>query len=100
MQQISGIVSALVTPFDKDGALDLGALAKNVRHQKASGIRTFCPLGGTGEPISMTEEERYRAVDTVRAEIGSDGQMIVGCLLPSQREIVDLGRHARSAGAD
>lgn len=97
---VQGVVSALVTPFDQDGAVDTTALAANLRHQMAAGVSRFGPLGGTGEPISMTAAERFRVVDTVMAEIGGRAQIIVGCLLPSQAEIIELGRHARRAGAD
>jgi 4-hydroxy-tetrahydrodipicolinate synthase len=100
MVKLTGIISALVTPFDKGGELDLDAMTKNVRHQQSCGVRSFCPLGGTGEPISMTDAERRRVVDTVRSEVGGEGRVVVGCLLPSQREIIELGRYAKSAGAE
>lgn len=98
--KIEGIVSALVTPFDRAGELDLSAMTRNIRHQQSCGVKSFCPLGGTGEPLSMTEVERRRVVDAVRSEVGSGGRVVVGCLLPSQREIIELGRYAKSVGAD
>ncbi|MGE0154995.1 MAG: dihydrodipicolinate synthase family protein [Reyranellaceae bacterium] len=97
---LQGVVSALVTPFDDSGALDCAGLAANVRHQLACGVTNFGPLGGTGEPISMTAAERFRVVDAVMAEARGQGRVVVGCLLPSQAEIVELGRYARQAGAD
>jgi 4-hydroxy-tetrahydrodipicolinate synthase len=97
---LKGVVSALVTPFDGKGALDCAALTANVRHQMAAGIASFGPLGGTGEPISMIAEERFRVVDAVLAETSGKATVVVGCLLPSQPEIIELGKHARRAGAD
>lgn len=100
MIRLSGITSALVTPFDSDGKLDLAALAENVKHQLASGVASVCPLGGTGEPISMTGDEQRRVIDAVMTEAGGRARVIIGCLLPSQGEIVELGRYAKGAGAD
>lgn len=100
MLEFTGIISALVTPFAEDGSLDPASLTANVRHQLASGIRTFCPLGGTGEPISMTADERRQVVDTVLVETAGKARVVVGCLLPSQKEIIELGCYAKRAGAD
>lgn len=100
MLEFTGITSALVTPFANDGALDLTSLRANIRHQLASGVRSFCPLGGTGEPISMTAEERRQVVDVVMSEVAGKARVVVGCLLPSQVEIIELGIYAKKAGAD
>lgn len=97
---LKGVISALVTPFDEKGAVDCAALAANVRHQMAAGIASFGPLGGTGEPISMTAEERFQVVDAVLAETAGKAKAVVGCLLPSQPEIIELGVYAHRAGAD
>lgn len=100
MSEFTGIISALVTPFAQDGSLDLDGLRANVRQQMASGVRSFCPLGGTGEPISMTADERHQVVDVVLAETAGKARVVVGCLLPSQAEIFELGSYAKKAGAD
>jgi 4-hydroxy-tetrahydrodipicolinate synthase len=100
MKRFTGITSALVTPFGNDLSLDVAGLRANVRHQIAAGIHGFCPLGGTGEPLSLTPDELRRVVDAVLEEAGGKAHVIVGCLVASQPEIISLGKYAKEAGAD
>jgi 4-hydroxy-tetrahydrodipicolinate synthase len=94
-----GIFTALVTPFQSDGALDLAALRKSVAFQIEHGVRGVVPLGGTGEPLSLTVDEHRAVIDTVIDEAGDRLQVIAGALLPRTPDIVEVGRHARRAGA-
>lgn len=100
MKQLAGITSALTTPFGDDLSLDVSGLRANIRHQLAAGIQGFCPLGGTGEPLSLTTDEQHRVIDATLEEVDGKASVIVGCLLPSQPEIIDLGKYAKRAGAD
>jgi 4-hydroxy-tetrahydrodipicolinate synthase len=100
MKAIEGIITALVTPFTADGALDLAALRSSVRHQLAAGVGGLCPLGGTGEPLSMSVAEHKQVIDAVVDETAGRVPVIVGTLLGRQDDIVECGRHARAAGAD
>ncbi len=49
-----GIFTALVTCFGDDRALDLPAMRKSVHFQVEQGVQGVVPLGGTGEPLSLT----------------------------------------------
>ena len=100
MKKIEGVITALVTCFGKDGSLDLAALRDSVRHQVASGAAGLCPLGGTGEPLSMTVPEHKQVIDTVVTEAAGRLPVVVGTLLGNQADIIECGRHARAAGAD
>jgi 4-hydroxy-tetrahydrodipicolinate synthase len=71
-----------------------------VRFQIDQGIGGLCPLGGTGEPLSMTVDEHKRVIDAVVDEAAGQVPVVVGCLLGNQDDIVTCGRHARAAGAD
>ena len=100
MKAIEGIITAMVTPFTADGALDVGALRASVRYQIASGAAGLCPLGGTGEPLSLTVDEHKQVIDAVTAEAAGRVPVVIGTLLASQTDIIACGRHARAAGAD
>lgn len=100
MKSIEGVITALVTPFTADGAVDVDGMRAAVRHQIASGAGGLCPLGGTGEPLSMTVDEHRRVIDAVMAEAAGKVPVVVGTLLGNQDDIVAVGRHAKSAGAD
>lgn len=100
MKQIEGVMTALVTCFKSDAALDLKAMRASVRFQIENGAAGLCLLGGTGEPLSMTADEHKRVMDAVLDETAGRVPVVVGTLLGNQDDIVACGRHARIAGAD
>lgn len=97
---LAGIHTALVTPFDADLAFDEAAMRSSVRRQIESGAAGLCPLGGTGEPLSLSLAEHFRVIDTVVGEAAGRVPVTVGCLLGAQADIVAVARHAKTAGAD
>lgn len=100
MKAIEGVITAMVTSFSRDGSLDLAAMRDSVRFQIDNGAAGLCPLGGTGEPLSMTVDEHKQVIDAVTSEAAGRVPVVIGTLLASQDDIIELGRHARSAGAD
>ena len=94
-----GIFTAMVTPFTADGALDLAAARKAVAWQIEQNVHGVVPLGGTGEPLSLTVDESKRLIDAVVDEAGGRVQVVAGALCASQRDIIEVGRHAARAGA-
>lgn len=96
---LAGIHTALVTPFDADLAFDEAAMRRSVRHQVEAGAAGLCPLGGTGEPLSLSLAEHFRIVDTVVEEAAGRVPVTVGCLLGGQADIIAVARHAQTAGA-
>lgn len=53
-----GLFVALATPFRADGAVDLPALQRLVRHVAAGGAGALVPLGSTGEAATLDDAER------------------------------------------
>jgi len=100
MHAVEGIITAMVTSFREDGALDLPGMRASVRHLIASGAGGLCPLGGTGEPLALTVEEHKRVIDAVVQEAAGRVPVVIGTLLARQEDIVECGRHAKGAGAD
>jgi 4-hydroxy-tetrahydrodipicolinate synthase len=60
----SGIWLPLVTPFSQD-RVDHAALRRLVRHGASGGIAGLAPLGTTGEPATLDDDEQLAVVDTV-----------------------------------
>jgi 4-hydroxy-tetrahydrodipicolinate synthase len=94
------MIAAMVTSFRDDGGLDLPALRASVRHLIASGVGGLCPLGGTGEPLSLTVDEHKQVIDAVVTEAAGRVPVVVGTLMPRQEDIFECARHAKAAGAD
>ena len=82
-----GTYTALVTPFNKDGSVDYGALRALVEAQAAAGIAGVCPVGT--KVIRKTVEYTAGRMQVVAGTGGN-----------STREAVELTRHAIDDGAD
>ncbi len=59
---VRGAFTALVTPFDADGALDEPGLRRLLAWQVASGIDGLVPCGTTGEAPTLSADERERVI--------------------------------------
>lgn len=97
---LEGTYTALVTPFDAQGRVDIERLREHVERQIEAGIDGLVPVGTTGESPTLTVEEHNAVVsETVRAAKGRVA-VIAGTGANSTREAVELTRHAMDAGAD
>lgn len=65
MQAFVGTGVALVTPFKKDFSVDTEALVRIVNHVIEGGVEYMVVLGTTGEPATMTKEEKELVIKTV-----------------------------------
>lgn len=65
-----GLAVALATPFDRDGALDVAAFRRLVRHVALGGADTLVVLGSTGEAAALDEGERDELIDACLEEAG------------------------------
>lgn len=59
---LRGVGVALVTPFTDGGEVDYPALTSLIQHITAGGVDYMVVLGTTGEPATMTAEERHCVV--------------------------------------
>lgn len=102
---LRGALTALVTPFSADGALDEEALRRLVRWQVLAGIDGLVPCGTTGESPTLTEAERDRViaitVETV-AERASRGRVpvVAGTGTNDTAATIAATRRAAALGAD
>ena len=65
MQSFVGTGVALVTPFKKDFSVDFEALERIVNHVIEGGVEYLVVLGTTGEPATLTSEEKEMVIDTI-----------------------------------
>ncbi len=61
---LKGTVTALVTPF-KDESVNYESLRKLVEYQISSGIQGILACGCTGEPATLSEQEKLKVIQTV-----------------------------------
>ncbi|MBO3278108.1 4-hydroxy-tetrahydrodipicolinate synthase [Pseudomonas schmalbachii] len=96
--QMKGILPALVTPFDKSGAVDHETLASIIEYQLKAGVSGFVPLGSTGEYYALTNEERRQVLATVKEVVGDRGTLIAGANGSCTREVLEQVRQTVEAG--
>ncbi|MCY1266459.1 4-hydroxy-tetrahydrodipicolinate synthase [Pseudomonas jinjuensis] len=96
--QMKGILPALVTPFDKSGAVDHETLASIVEYQLNAGVSGFVPLGSTGEYYALTNEERRQVLATVKEVVGDRGVLIAGANGSCTREVLEQVKQTVEAG--
>jgi len=97
---LKGTATALVTPFNQDGSVDLGAFEALVNWQIENGIDVLVPCGTTGESATVSDEERKSLIETaVRASNGR-APVIAGTGGNDTQKAAALQVIAKEAGAD
>lgn len=96
--KISGIMPALVTPYEKDGTVSHMELRKLVRTLLDDGAEGFYVCGSTGECFLLKDEERKAIMETVTEEVNGRVPVIahVGAIWADQA--ADLANHADFCG--
>jgi 4-hydroxy-tetrahydrodipicolinate synthase len=100
---LSGVFTAIVTPFRDDGSVDEAGLRRLVKRQIAGGVAGLVPCGTTGEAVTLDLEEHERVVAVVVEEARAAARLvhvIAGCGSNDTRKSQDLAERCRRAGAD
>ncbi len=100
MQQVMGtVITAMVTPFTDDGALDADGLATLATHLVDIGNDGLVVNGTTGEAPTTTDAEKARAVKIVCDAVGDRARVIAGVGTNDTAHSVELAKQAAAAGA-
>lgn len=96
---LRGSLTALVTPFDKDGRFDEKAFRELVEWQIAEGSDGLVPVGTTGESPTLSHDE-HRHVVKVCVEVANGRvPVIAGAGSNNTQEAIGLAKYAESIGA-
>lgn len=96
---MKGSITALVTPFSKDG-LDEQAFQDHVEWQIASGTHGLVPCGTTGESATLTHEEHKRVIRLCVEAAAGRVPVIAGAGSNETRVSVEYAQVAKDCGAD
>lgn len=100
MKEIRGVITAMATPFDADGAVDESAALKLATHLLENGSHGLVISGSTGEAPTLTDEEALILVRAIRREVGDDVLLICGTGTNYTEHSIELTQSAAEAGAD
>ena len=98
--QFSGVYTALVTPFRKDGEIDWAALDRLVDRQVAAGVDGIVVLGTTGERPTVSDAEADALLRRIRDRVREHLAVIAGVSSNDTAHAVSQAKAARAAGAD
>ncbi|GGO17658.1 4-hydroxy-tetrahydrodipicolinate synthase [Corynebacterium marinum] len=91
---------AMVTPFDRDGALDTETGRRLAAHLVDNGLDSLVLAGTTGESPTTTTEEKIALIRAVKEEVGDRAKIIAGAGTNNTAASVELARASAEAGAD
>lgn len=99
MTVLDGVIVALITPVNRDGRVDHGALRQLVERLVSRGVTGISPLGSTGEGYSLSLEQRLAAVDTVAGAVPAGMPVIPGVFAHNQEQAVaEIAAYADHGG--
>lgn len=90
----------MLTPFYKDGGVNFDAFGKMLDYQIKNGTDALVILGTTGEPSTMTEEEKIAVMKFSVEKIAGRAKVIFGSGSNCTAHAVAASKLAESMGAD
>jgi 4-hydroxy-tetrahydrodipicolinate synthase len=95
----TGVGTALVTPFKKNGELDDSAVRRLGRRQIDAGVHFLAPCGTTGENPTLAHAERLRIVEILAEEAKGRVPILAGAGGYDTKEVIHLAADMKKAGA-
>jgi 4-hydroxy-tetrahydrodipicolinate synthase len=94
------VLTAIVTPFKRDGSVDLDSFRALARHLVDHGSDGLVVTGTTGESPTLTDEERFELYAAAIDEVGDRATVVAGTGTYDTRHSIHLTERAVELGAD
>ena len=98
--ELRGSIVPIVTPFREDGTFDESAFVELIEWQIDAGSHGVSVTGTTGEPSSLSLDEREHVVESAAKAVAGRVPFIPGTGTNNLDETLRLTQHADSVGAD
>ncbi len=93
------VLTAMVTPFDQNGELDLDAACRVASHLVGAGNDGLLVSGTTGESPTLSPDEQRRLLSAVLHTVGDRATVIAGVGTNDTRHSIELAEQANKSGA-
>jgi len=100
MAELGRLLTAMVTPYTPDGAVDYAHARRLAAHLVRSGNDGVVVTGTTGESPLLSDEEKARLWEEVKQELGDGATVVAGSGTNDTHHSIALTRLAERAGAD
>jgi 4-hydroxy-tetrahydrodipicolinate synthase len=94
------LITAMVTPFDKDGAIDWDGVAKLAQHLVNTGHDGIAVNGTTGEAPTTKSSEKLEIIKVVKSVVGDKITVLSGAGDNETSYTVEQAKRSQDAGAD
>jgi 4-hydroxy-tetrahydrodipicolinate synthase len=98
--RFGSLITAMVTPFRDDHAIDIDGAERLAAHLLDTGSDAIVVSGSTGESPTLTHKEKAELFRAVGGVVRGRGQLICGTGTYSTAETLELTQAAEDAGAD
>ena len=100
MSSFGQVITAMVTPMDRDLAVDYDRAAALAKRLFDAGSDGLVVCGTTGESPTLSDEEKIRLFRVVREAVGGGAKVIAGTGTYDTKHSIHLTREAERAGCD
>ncbi|MCY0904717.1 4-hydroxy-tetrahydrodipicolinate synthase [Arthrobacter sp. H14-L1] len=94
------LVTAMVTPFTADGAVDYRQAAKLAGRLVDDGCDALVVTGTTGETSTLTDDENLGMFEAIVGAVGGRAKVIAGTGTNDTRHSISLSQRAAALGVD
>lgn len=94
------VITAMVTPMTKTGAIDYDSVETLAAHLIKSGSDALLVAGTTGESPTLTNEEEIELVNTVKRAVAGKAKIILGAGSNSTESAVEYTKFAQKEEVD
>jgi 4-hydroxy-tetrahydrodipicolinate synthase len=94
------MITAMVTPFDKDGAIDWDGVARLAQHLVDNGHDGIAVNGTTGEAPTTKSSEKLEIIKVVKSVVGPKITVLSGAGDNETSYTVEQAKRSEDAGAD
>ncbi|MDQ0162881.1 2,4-dihydroxyhept-2-ene-1,7-dioic acid aldolase [Aeribacillus alveayuensis] len=99
-QRLKGSIAPVVTPFDQDGNIDFETMKGLINWQIESGSHGISVTGTSGEPSSLTIEERKQVMKMAKETVNGRVPFVPATGSTNHAEALELTKFAQEIGAD
>lgn len=99
-KRLRGSIAPIITPFNEDGSIDFETLENLINWHIESGSHAISVTGTTGEPSSLTVEERVQVMERAAKVINGRVPFLPGTGSTNHEETLYLTKKAEELGVD
>ncbi|HKK43213.1 MAG TPA: 4-hydroxy-tetrahydrodipicolinate synthase [Bacteroidales bacterium] len=100
MKKFRGTGVAIVTPFKNDFSIDFAALGRVINHVIEGGVNYIVAMGTTGEPATLSRDEKKALIAYVVEVIDKRVPLVAGLGGNNTQEVINSVRQSNLSGID